>query len=81
MFGAYYFSNCANKGKIKKVENTLKGYRKTAKDIAKFLWDVFFRTGKLPHRKKINIKYISSYLPERYKYVCLWQVYNVETCQ
>ena len=77
IFGAYYFSNYANKGKIKKVKNTLKEYRKTAKDISKFLWDVFFRIGKLPHRKKINIKHIPSYLSERYKYVCLWQVYNV----
>jgi len=77
IFGAYYFSNYANKGKIKKVKNTLKEYRKTAKDIAKFIWDVFFRIGKLPHRKKINIKHIPSYLSERYKYVCAWQVYNV----
>ena len=72
IFGAYYFSNYANKGKIKKVKNTLKEYRKTAKDISKFLWDIFFRTGKLPHRKKINIKHIPSYLSERYKYVCLY---------
>jgi hypothetical protein len=77
IFGSYLFVNYANKGKIKKVKNTLKEYRKTAKDIAKFLWDVFFQTGKLPHRKKINIKHIPSYLSERYKYVCAWQVYNV----
>ena len=77
IFGSYLFVNYANKGKIKKVKNTLKEYRKTAKDISKFLWDVFFRTGKLPHRKKINIKHIPSYLSERYKYVCLWQVYDV----
>jgi transposase, IS605 OrfB family, central region len=77
IFGSYLFVNHANKGKIKKVKNTLKEYRKTAKDISKFLWDAFFRTGKLPHRKKINIKHIPSYLSERYKYVCLWQVYDV----
>jgi transposase, IS605 OrfB family, central region len=77
IFGSYLFVNYANKGKIKKVKNTLKEYRKTAKDISKFLWDVFFRTGKLPHRKKINIKHIPSYLSERYKYICAWQVYDV----
>ena len=77
IFGSYLFKNYANKGKIKKVKNTLKEYRKTAKDISKFIWDVFFQTGKLPHRKKINIKHIPSYLSERYKYVCAWQVYNV----
>jgi transposase, IS605 OrfB family, central region len=77
IFGAYYFSNYANKGKIEKIKQVFKEYRKTAQDISKFLWDVFFRIGKLPHRKKINIKHIPSYLSERYKYVCLWQVYNV----
>jgi putative transposase len=77
IFGSYLFINYANKGKIKKVKNTLKEYRKTAKDISNFLWDTFFRTGKLPHRKKVNIKHIPSYLSERYKYVCLWQTHDV----
>jgi len=77
IFGVYYFSNYANKGKIEKIKQVFKEYIKTAQDISKFLWDLFFRTGKLPHRKKINIKHISSYLSERYKYVCLWQVYDV----
>jgi putative transposase len=77
IFGSYLFKNYANKGKIEKVKNTLKEYRRTAKDISKFLWDIFFKTGKLPHKKKINIKNIPSYLSERYKYVCLWQVHDV----
>ncbi len=82
IFGSYLFVNYANKGKVKKVKNTLKEYRKTAKDISNYLWDVFFRTGKLPHRKKINVKYIPSYLSQRYKYVCfkyvcLWQTHDV----
>ena len=77
IFGAYYFSNYANKGKIEKIKQVIKEYRKTAQDISNYLWDVFFRAGKLPHRKKINIKHISSYLSERYKYVCLWQVYDI----
>jgi putative transposase len=77
IFGSYLFTNYANKGKIEKVKNTLKEYRKTAKDISNFLWDVFFRTGKLPRKKKVNIKNIKSYLSERYKYVCLWQTHDV----
>jgi hypothetical protein len=77
VFGSYLFVNYANKGKIEKVKNTLKEYRKTAKDISNYLWYIFFRTGKLPHRKKIKVKYIPSYLSERYKYVCLWQTYDV----
>jgi transposase, IS605 OrfB family, central region len=77
IFGSYLFKNYANKGKIEKIKNTLKEYRRTAKDISKFLWDIFFKTGKLPHKKKINIKNIPSYLSERYKYVCLWQVHDV----
>jgi putative transposase len=77
IFGSYLFVNYANKGKLEKINQVLTEYRKTAKDISKFLWNIFFRTGKLPHRKKINIKHISSYLSERYKYVCLWQTYDI----
>jgi transposase, IS605 OrfB family, central region len=77
IFGSYLFKNYANKGKIEKIKSVLKEYRKTAKDISKFLWDIFFRTGNLPHRKKINVKHIESFLSERYKYVCLWQTYDV----
>ena len=77
IFGSYLFKNYANKSKIKKVKNTFKEYRKTAKDIANFLWDIFFKTGKLPHRKKINVKHVKSYLSQRYKYVCLWQTHDV----
>jgi transposase, IS605 OrfB family, central region len=77
IFGSYLFVNYANKGKLEKINQVLTEYRKTAKDIAIYLWDIFFRFGKFPHRKKINIKHIPSYLSERYKYVCAWQVYNV----
>jgi len=77
IFGAYYFSNYTNKGKIEKIKQVFKEYRKTAQDISNFLWDIFFRTSKLPHRKKINIKHIPSHLSERYKYVCAWQVYDI----
>jgi putative transposase len=77
IFGSYLFVNYTNKGKLEKINQVFTEYRKTAKDISKFLWDIFFHTGKLSHRKKINIKHIPSYLSERYKYVCLWQTYDI----
>jgi putative transposase len=77
IFGSYLFKNYANKGKIEKIKSVLKEYRKTAKDISKFLWSIFFKTGKLPKKKKINVRHIESYLSERYKYVCLWQAHDV----
>jgi putative transposase len=63
-------------------------YRRTAKYISyisKFLWDIFFKTGRIPHKKKnkkkMNLKYIlehiPSYLSERYKYACLWQTHDI----
>ena len=69
IFGSYLFVNYSNKGKLEKINQVLTEYRKTAKDIAIYLWDIFLRFGKLSHRKKINIKHIPSYLSERYKYV------------
>ena len=77
IFGSYLFVNYTNKGKLEKINQVLTEYRKTAKDIAIYLWDIFFRFGKFPHRKKINIKHIPSYLSERYKYICLWQVHSI----
>ena len=77
IFGSYLFKNYANKGKLEKINQVITEYRKTAKDIAIYLWDIFFRFGKFPYRKKINIKHIPSYLSERYKYICLWQVHSI----
>ncbi|QWK13352.1 MAG: transposase [Aquificota bacterium] len=77
IFGSYLFVNYANKGKLEKVRRVLKEYRKTAEDISEYLWNQFFRFGRLPHRKSLNIKHIPSQLSERYKYVCLWQVYSI----
>jgi hypothetical protein len=44
IFDSYLFKNYANKGKIEKIKSVLKEYRKTAKDLSKFLWDIFFET-------------------------------------
>ena len=80
IFGSYLFVNYANKGKLEKVKRVLKEYRKTAKAIANFLWREFFEKGYFPHKKSIKkeqMQHIQSKLSERYKYVCLWQVYDV----
>ena len=42
IFGSYIFINYANKGKLEKINQVLTEYRKTAKDIAIYLWDIFF---------------------------------------
>jgi len=77
IYGTYEFKHFANKGKVEKLKAVLKEYRKTAQDIAKFLWKELFKNGKLLHKKKISIKHVQSKLSERYQYVCLWQVYGV----
>jgi len=78
IYGTYKFKHFANRGKIEKIKEVLKEYRKTAQNIANYLWMEFFKSGgNLPHKKKISVKHIPSNLSERYKYVCLWQVYGV----
>lgn len=42
IFGAYEFRHFANKGKVKRILEVLREYRKTAKDMADFLWREFF---------------------------------------
>ena len=53
IFGSYIFINYANKGKLEKINQVLTEYRKTAKDIAIYLWDIFFRFGKLRETEEI----------------------------
>jgi len=77
VFGTYIFPHFANKGKIEKIKTVLKEYRNTAKTLSRFLWNEFFRSGYFPHKKFLSIKHILSNLSERYKYVCLWQVYEI----
>jgi putative transposase len=80
IFGAYEFKHHANKGKVKEVLSVLREYRETTKAIADFLWKEFFEKGYFSHKKSIkkeHMQRIQSKLSERYKYVCLWQVYGV----
>jgi len=78
IYGTYEFKHFTNKGKIEKIKAVLKEYRKTAQGVANFLWTEFFKNGgRFPHKKKISVKHVQSNLSERYKYVCLWQVYGM----
>ena len=71
----YTYPCSPNKGKVKKVEQVLKEYRKTAQDIAKLQWHEFFRNGKF--NKYLNIKALNSLLSARYKQTCQWQVVGI----
>ena len=64
----YTYPCSPNKGKVKKVEQVLKEYRKTAQDIAKLQWHEFIRNGKF--NKYLNIKALNRLLSERYKQTC-----------
>jgi len=77
VFGTYTYPNFANRSKISTVFTILKEYRQTAKNLLQYFWSIFYRGGKLPYRKSLNVKHIHSNLSERYKYVCLWQVYGI----
>ena len=56
VYRTYEFKHFANKGKIEKIKAVLKEYRKTAQNIANYLWMEFFRSGgNLPHKKKISV--------------------------
>ncbi|RUM49796.1 MAG: transposase [Hydrogenothermus sp.] len=72
---AYKHKHDANKGKIETVKQILKEYRKTAQDISKLQWQIFFKEGKF--NKNQNIKHISSKLSERYKQTCQYQVVSI----
>ena len=51
IFGSYLFKNYANKGKLEKINQVLTEYRKTAKDIAIYLWDMRLVNNFVSHNK------------------------------
>ncbi|MEM3423128.1 MAG: transposase [Candidatus Aenigmatarchaeota archaeon] len=65
----------ANIGKQNKLHALVKEYRKTAGQIAKAQWNIFFSKGKFD--RYVSLKHIQSKLSERYKQTCLWQVVSV----
>lgn len=73
--GTYTYPHFANKGKVIKILDTLKEYRKTAQEIAKIQWGYFFMNQQF--NKYLPLKNIDSKLSERYKQTCQWQVYGV----
>jgi len=72
---AYIHKHNANIGKIQIIKEILKEYRKTAKDIAKIQWNLFFKQGNFNEYN--DIKGIESKLSERYKQTCQSQVVSI----
>jgi len=75
IIGAYKYKHFGNKGKVDKILSVLKEYRKTAKDIAKIQWNLFFRQGNFNEYN--DVKNIKSKLSERYKQTCQSQVVSI----
>ncbi len=65
-YRAIEVKHCANKGKVQKIKSLFKPAKQTAKAIARYQWELFFKTGSF--NRKANIKHIQSKLSERYKY-------------
>ncbi|MGC9188149.1 MAG: RNA-guided endonuclease TnpB family protein, partial [Sulfurihydrogenibium sp.] len=72
---AYVYPCFPNNGKVEKIKQVLKEYRKTAQTISKIQWSEFFKTGKF--NKYLKLKEVKSFLSERYKQTCQWQVVGV----
>jgi putative transposase len=80
IYGAYTLQHYANKRKVKKILEIIREYRRTAQNIAKFLWREFFKNGYFPHKMSISsssLKNVKSSLSQSYKHNCLWQVVAV----
>lgn len=75
IIGVYLYPHFANKGKVERIINTLKEYRKTAQRIANLQWNYFYNHQRF--NKYLPLQEIKSELSERYKQNCLWQVYGV----
>lgn len=68
----YTYPSFPNRGKVEKIREVLKEYRKTARVVAALQWGLFFVSGNFS--KYVKLQAIDSMLSERYKQVCLWQV-------
>jgi putative transposase len=64
-FGAYEFRCYANKGKVQKILEVLREYRKTAQKIASFPWKEFLDLA-VSHISVSSLHHIQSNLSERY---------------
>jgi putative transposase len=72
---AYGLKQHANKGKVLKVIQTVRHYRKTAELIASEQWKGFFTYRQF--QKNLDIKHVASALSERYKQTCQYQVVGI----
>ncbi|WP_448587438.1 RNA-guided endonuclease TnpB family protein [Thermocrinis sp.] len=77
IFSAYEYQHQANRGKVQKLLELLKEYRKTAKALADLHWRYFFTSKSGRFNKNLNVKELKTNLSERYKYVCSRQVYGI----
>jgi len=73
---AYGLKQHANAGKQSKAIETVREYRKTAEQIARVQWRFFYGTGG-GFDKHLAIKHIASFLSERYKQTCQYQVVGI----
>ena len=73
---AYGLKQHANAGKQSKAIETVRAYRKTAEKIARVQWRFFYGTGG-GFDKHLAIKHIASFLSERYKQTCQYQVVGI----
>jgi len=76
MHRAYGLKQHANAGKQSKAIETVREYRKTAEQIARVQWRFFYGTGG-GFDKHLAIKHIASFLSERYKQTCQYQVVGI----
>jgi len=76
MHRAYGLKQHANAGKQSKAIETVREYRKTAEKIARVQWRFFYGTGG-GFDKHLAIKHIASFLSERYKQTCQYQVVGI----
>ena len=76
MHRAYRLKQHANAGKQSKAIETVRAYRKTAEKIARVQWRFFYGTGG-GFDKNLDIKHIASFLSERYKQTCQYQVVGI----
>ncbi len=73
VIACYTYPHHSNRGKVEKVLELLREYRRTARKIAKLHWKHFFKSkGRL--NEFLRVEEVDSRLLERYKYVCSRQL-------
>lgn len=71
---AYSYKSAANKGKMRKLDSLAKEYRKTAGDVSRIQWELFFSIGNFNVYESVALKSLCTKLSERYKQTIQSQV-------